>query len=65
MSLGKTYGDERLEAACKRALAIGGVSYKSVQAILKTSLDLKPLPSSSEKSTVIRHPNIRGAKYYH
>ena len=65
MGLGKTYGDQRLEAACKRALAIGGASYKSVQAILKNNLDQKPLSSSSEKDTVIRHPNIRGAKYYH
>jgi transposase len=64
MSLGKTYGDQRLESACKRALAIGGVSYKSVQAILKTGLDKKPLPSSSQTSIVIRHPNIRGPHYY-
>jgi hypothetical protein len=53
-----------LESACKRALAIGGVSYKSVQAILKTGLDKKPLPSSSQTSIVIRHPNIRGPHYY-
>lgn len=64
MSLGRTYGDQRLESACKRALAIGGASYKSVQAILKTGLDQKPLPSSSQSSLVICHPNIRGPRYY-
>ena len=32
MSLGKEYSQERLEAACARALAIGSPSYKSVQA---------------------------------
>ena len=37
--LGKSYGTARLEAACKRALAINGISYKSVQSILKNGLD--------------------------
>jgi transposase len=64
MGLERGYGKERLNAACKRALAIGGLSYKSVQAILKAGLDQKPLPSHSQTSFVIHHPNIRGSQYY-
>ena len=30
MRLGKSYGDERLEAACQRALALGACSYNSI-----------------------------------
>ena len=66
MRLGKTYTDQRLEAACQRALALGAVSFKSVQSILKTALDQQPLPeTSTQQSLPIDHPNIRGSKYYH
>ena len=41
--LGKTYGSDRLEAACRRGLAIGAQSYKSIASILKQGLDSKPL----------------------
>ena len=64
MSLQKTYGPQRLEKACQRALAIGGISYKSVYAILKNGLDQKSLPSQSQTSFIIHHPNIRGSQYY-
>lgn len=66
MRLGKVYTDQRLEAACQRALALGAVSFKSVQSILKTGLDQQPLPETSvQESLPIDHPNIRGGKYYH
>ena len=39
MRLAKRYGPERLTAACQRALATGGNSYTSVDAILKHDLD--------------------------
>lgn len=64
MSLEKTFGAQRLENACQRALAIGGTSYRSVHAILKNGLDQQPLPLRS-KSPILYHPNIRGPKYYH
>src|SRR5207244_12390605 len=35
MRLGKSYGTERLDAACRRALTIGACSYKSIESILK------------------------------
>ena len=65
LRLAKSYDNQRLEAACNRALTIGGTSYKSVASILKYNLDQKPLPQQSPSETVIDHKNIRGAHYYH
>lgn len=65
MRLGKRYGDDRLEAACRRALRIGACSYKSIESILKHDLDRQPLPGQPTAATVITHGNIRGAQYYH
>jgi transposase len=65
MRLGKSYGEERLEAACQRALTIGACSYKSVESILKHGLDRQPVPDKSAAPTATRHANIRGPKYYH
>jgi transposase len=65
LRLAKSYGDDRLEAACRRAVAIGGTSYKSVHSILKHNLDQKPLPHDDPNQTGIAHANIRGAAYYH
>lgn len=65
LRLGKLHGTERLEAACERALAIGGLSYKSVEAILANGLDKRK--SSGEEvptSLQLTHENIRGADYY-
>src|SRR5881397_1644032 len=39
LRLAKEYSSERLEAACRRALAIGSPRYKSVASILKAGLD--------------------------
>lgn len=65
MRLGKTYGEARLEAASRRALAIGACSYKSVESILKNNLDKKPLPATTVESPAIEHDNLRGPDYYH
>lgn len=63
LRLGKSYSDERLEAACGRAIVIGATSYRSVESILKNGLDRKPLPEK-EPSPPVRHQNIRGSQYY-
>ena len=67
MRLVRTYGEERVTAACERALAINGVSYRSVESILKNGLDRVPL--SPTRLTVVAtppvaHENLRGADYY-
>jgi transposase len=63
LRLGKAYGEQRLEAACDRALHINALSYRSIESILKNGLDQKPL-QRQENSTPIQHGNIRGADYY-
>lgn len=64
MRLVKRYSPERVEAACGRALLLKAYNYKSVESILKTSLDKQELPGSSSCEKPIIHYNIRGRKYY-
>jgi hypothetical protein len=64
MRLGKHYGEERLELACARALAIRSLSYRSVESILKAGLDAQPLPGTEPVLTIGDHANVRGAAYY-
>ncbi len=65
LRLGKAYGNDRLEAACRRALTLGSHSYKSIESILKLNLDQKPLTEQSELDLSEDHDNIRGPSYYH
>lgn len=64
ISLSKKYGGDRVEAASKRALAIGGISYKTMKSILTNGLDSKPLPEPVSVKEPLQHPNIRGNSYY-
>jgi transposase len=60
----KSYGRDRLEAACGRALEIGARSFTSVNSILKNNLDAKR-PAAAADGPSIAHPNIRGPRYFH
>jgi transposase len=60
----KSYGRDRLEAACGRALEIGARSFTSVNSILKNNLEVKR-PASAADEPAITHPNIRGPRYFH
>ncbi|MDQ6793403.1 MAG: IS21 family transposase [Chloroflexota bacterium] len=62
--LGERFGTERLEAACERALAARAYSYKSVESILRTGLDRKPLPAEGPPRAHPSHDNLRGPDYY-
>jgi len=67
LRLGKRYGDERLEAACARAVGVRARSYRHVESILKNGLDRLPAPvpeSATPKSPSQPHENIRGGDYY-
>ncbi|HEU0149874.1 MAG TPA: IS21 family transposase [Bradyrhizobium sp.] len=64
LRLAKTYGGERLEAACARALDIGARSYSSVNSILKNNLDRRR-PAVPADGPAITHDNIRGPTYFH
>jgi transposase len=63
--LGKTYGDERLEAACQRALHVNAVAYRSIESMLKTGMDKKPLIVDSPETVLPMHENVRGPNYFH
>jgi transposase len=65
LRLSKSYGEERLEAACGRALLLGTCRYKSIESILKHGLDRKPIPEQQELNLPQDHDNIRGPDYYH
>jgi transposase len=64
LRLAKTYGRERLEAACLRALEIGARSYSSVNSILKNDLDRRR-PGTPADGPAIAYDNIRGPTYFH
>ena len=64
MRLGDRYGEKRLRAACRRAIALGSYSYKSVHSILKSGLDGKPLPPRTPELPNIDHSNLRGPNYF-
>ncbi|MEM6944427.1 MAG: IS21 family transposase [Pseudomonadota bacterium] len=62
--LAKPHGRDALEAACRRALEIGGTSYSSVASILKNNLH-RHRPEVPAEGPAITHHNIRGPGYFH
>jgi transposase len=64
IKLGKQYSQERLEIACRRALAYKAFSYQSVKSILSTGLDQLPLDKAADSSLPKQHENLRGSEYY-
>jgi hypothetical protein len=67
IQLGKTYGDERVDNACERALQAGIFSYQRVKNILKNNLDQVETDHRelhSSQSHIPRHTNTRGASHY-
>ena len=61
----KSYGRERVEAACLRALEIGARTYRSVKSILDNNLDRQAAAKRGPDAPAIVHTNIRGPRYYH
>jgi transposase len=67
LGLVKHYGPPRLEAACRRALAVGIRSYKGIHNILKNKLDqleVEQPPVGGPLDPLAAHANIRGKSYY-
>lgn len=62
--LSKQYTPERVENACKRALAVAACNYRSVKSILQTGLDKVAYLDEHQETKPIEHPNIRGREYY-
>jgi transposase len=65
LRLAKSYGDERVEAACRRALTFQTCTYRSIKSILAAKLDAQPLTQDETSATAIEHTNVRGSVYYH
>ena len=64
MRLGQGVGNERLEAACQRALTTGAVGYRHIESILKHCLDQQPY-AETPALELPEHGNLRGSDYYH
>jgi transposase len=64
MNLARRYSDERVGAACTRALACNAISYSSVKSILAEGLDGVPLRAAEELPAPPEHENLRGAGYF-
>jgi len=63
--LANKYTPQRVEAAAERALLTGACRYKSVESILKNSLDQVPVTQSlPPAATTPPHDNIRGSEYF-
>lgn len=64
LRLSERYTPARLEAACRRALALKALSYRSVDSILAHGLDAQPLTPPAETPGP-DHANLRGPAYFH
>lgn len=64
LSLAKSYGPERLDAACRRGLSIKARSVASIRSILQNGLDRAFLDEPADHAP-LRHGNIRGQGYFH
>jgi transposase len=64
LRLARDYGDPRLNAACRRALSMQALSYKSVRSILRTGLDKVPVAEPGGDLPPIYHENVRGPGYF-
>jgi len=62
--LSKDYPAERMEAAARRALDHGVLSYKGVKKILANGLDGLPAEEEPAPPPVGCHENLRGSSYY-
>lgn len=63
LRLGDKYGNDRLEAACQRAISGSRVTYMMVKNILERNLDKASLQTDFV-FTLPEHENIRGASSY-
>ena len=57
-------GNQRLNAACARALPYQSPRYRAVINILENNQDRLPMPESLPEVPKPSHTNIRGPEYY-
>lgn len=61
--LARTWGAERLNLACRRAIDLNACSYKHIKLILENNGYSRPLPAASLQ-IARKHENVRGPEYY-
>jgi len=64
MRLDKQYGNDRLEAACTRALALPIINYGSINNILKHNPDKQATLFDKAASNIPEHNQLRGPAAY-
>ncbi len=65
LNLGKKYGNDRLEAACKRANLGSRITYKMIKNILENNLDKVQAQQNLLQLFIPEHSNIRGPEAYY
>jgi transposase len=68
ISLVKSYGPARVEAACRCGNHIGATTYGSIASILKNGLDkayTDRFARDAASDAPLHHDNVRGRNYYH
>ena len=63
--MAKAYGEQRLEAACKRALKSSSFTYRIISNILTKNLDTLESVEQSSLFSMPIHDNLRGAEVFH
>lgn len=67
LSLVKSYGNGRVDAACQRGIVIKARSVASIRSILRNGLDrafLETAPDARDRHQPLSHGNIRGQGYF-
>lgn len=59
LRLAHDFTPARLEAACKRALALKAYSYRAIRTLIQT-----PISAPATPALDLAHENVRGAKYF-
>lgn len=63
-AMARQYGPERLDAACKRALAIPTASVRSIRSMLDRGIESAPLRGKAANDPLPTHDHVRGAAAY-
>lgn len=64
VDLSRDFGDERFEAACKRAVGLQSLTVKSVRSILESRLDQMDQDDYPAQEELPFHSNVRGSDYF-
>jgi transposase len=64
LRLAESFGEARLEAACRRAVACDAIAFKTVQRILNRGLDREPLPAEAAPAPAPRAAPVYARTFF-